>query len=98
MYMTRDKEQARKDRKMEIEGTIQGIYMRNNHMRDIPIDKKTLDEIVDNISPFYITMSQYDFGALKDAVKVATKSPDMTSEQKKTLRMLFKKIELFNRA
>jgi hypothetical protein len=96
--MTKDKDQARKDRKMEIEGTLLGIYMRNNQMRDLPIDKKTVDEIIDNIAPFYITMSQYDFGVLKDAVKVATKSPDMTTEQKKTLRMLFKKIELFNKA
>lgn len=98
MYMTKDKEQARKDREMQIGGTILGIYMRNNQMRQLPIDEKTLKEIVENIAPFYITMSQYDFGVIKDAVKVACKSPEMTSEQKKTLKMLFKKIELYNRA
>jgi hydroxylamine reductase (hybrid-cluster protein) len=98
MYMHKDKEQARRDRKMELEGTLTGVYMRNNQMRELPIDQKTVKEIIDYIVPFYITMSNYDFKVFSDAIKIATKSESLTTEQKKNLRMVLKKFELFNKA
>lgn len=95
MYMHKNEEQARHDRKQEIEGSIEGIYARNNGLKNIPIDKKSMTEIVDHLAPFYITMSQYDFDVLKGAIKIAVKNPALTAEQKKTIKQLFDKIALF---
>ena len=95
MYMNKDKEVARTDRRNEIIGCITGTYMRMNHMQKCPISEPTLKEIVDYIAPAYITMTQYDYRVVKEGMKVALKSKDLTPEQRKTLRLLMKKISLF---
>lgn len=87
---------ARKDKQMELLGAITGIYMRNNRMKEIPIDHKTLMEIVDYIAPFYITLSEYDYSLIKESIKVACKSSYLSKEHKKSLRLLMNKISLFN--
>jgi hypothetical protein len=97
MYTHKNREQAKNDRKAEVAGTIHGIYMRNNNMRNLPIDEKSLTEIIDYITPFYITLSQADFIVCKEAFKEIKKS-NLTKEQKKVLNQLYKKIELFNQA
>lgn len=49
-----------------IKAAIMGIYMRNNNMKDIPINEKTMKDIINYIAPFYITMSQYDYDVIKN--------------------------------
>lgn len=95
MYTHKNKEQAKLDRRQVVEGTLCGIYARNNNLRPIPFDAKTMNEIVDYIAPFFITMSQHDFSVLKETVKVSLKNPNLTKEQRKTLKDLFTKIALF---
>jgi hypothetical protein len=97
MYTHKNRQQAKEDRKNQIAGSILGIYMRNNRMRQLPMDEKSFNEIIDYIAPFYITLSQYDFSVCKEAFK-KIKKLDLTKEEKKTLNQLYKKIELFNQA
>lgn len=87
---------ARADRKMIVEGVIKGIYMRYNRTLTFPMDERSLQTIVDEIAPNYITMSQYDYEVLKAAVKDACALEKLSKEKKKTLRDLMKKISLFN--
>jgi hypothetical protein len=104
MYTNKNKDQARLDRKQEIEASMLGIYIRNNficnmtkRMEDwsLPIDRKSLDEIINHIAPFYITMTQYDYQQFKDAMKVINKTEGLSKEQKKVLKNLFTKFKLF---
>jgi hypothetical protein len=92
MKDSRTKEQKISDRKQEIAGIILGTYARNNSLRKLPIDDKSLNEIVDYISPFYHTFSCYDYeqimNALKESIKTAPK------EHKKYLRILKDKLQL----
>jgi hypothetical protein len=91
---TRTKEQKRFDRKQEIMGTIMGIYMRNNHMKPLPIDDKTLNEIADNIAPFFITLTQADYEDFKDTVKSISKMK-LQMGNTKPLKKVLDKFALF---
>ena len=91
----RTEEQRRFDRKHEILGTIMGIYMRNNHMKPLPIDDKTMEEIADNIAPFFIALSQADWEDFRDTVKYLTKPGRALPFHRKALKKVLDKFSLF---
>jgi hypothetical protein len=95
MKDTRTKEQKRFDRKQEILGTIMGIYMRNNHMKPLPIDEKTLNEIADHIAPFYVPLSQAEYEDFKATVAALKRNQPATHCMNQTLNKVLKKFDLF---
>lgn len=91
--MNENKEQAIIDRKQEVEGSIMGIYMHNNHMKELPINKKTMDEIVDFLAPCFISMTQYEANQLSQIIKKDLNK--LTDEEKETVKLLIQKVLLF---
>jgi hypothetical protein len=95
MKDTRTKEQKQFDRKQEIMGTIMGIYMRHNHMKPLPIDEKTLNEIADNIAPSYVPLSQADYDDFKAVIRNLCKPGVVTPQERKVLKNVLDRISLF---
>ena len=91
----RTKEQKRSSRKDEIKGTIMGIYARNNGMKSLPVDDKTMDEIADYIAPFYIPLTQADYEDFKATVDALKRDQPATHGMKQTLKNLLDKFSLF---
>ena len=95
MKDTRTIEHKRFDRKQEIVGTIMGIYMRNNRMKALPIDDKTLNEIADHLAPFYITLSQAEYEDFRDTVKYLAKPGRALPFHRKSLKNVLDKFKVF---